>query len=233
MSSLLEIDSVRKSYELNRILSDIYLKCETGDILGILGRNGSGKSTLLKILFGTLAAESKFIRIDGRIFNNPYRIKDTICLLPQFNFLPKYLTVERAAKLYICPSYQSEFLDDERLFPYKKYKVSKLSGGDQRYFEVKLVLNLNSKFVLLDEPFNGASPLQIEKIKELIISASQHKGIILTDQDYRNVLDVANRFCLIYDGGLRKTQNIEDIISWGYLPQKPDQSVTGDAKAQN
>jgi ABC-type multidrug transport system ATPase subunit len=64
MSSLLEIDSVIKSYDLNQVLTDIYIKCETGDILGILGRNGSGKSTLLKILFGTLAADSKFIRID-------------------------------------------------------------------------------------------------------------------------------------------------------------------------
>lgn len=222
MSSLLEIDSVIKSYDLNQVLTDIYLKCETGDIIGILGRNGSGKSTLLKILFGTLGADSKFIRIDGQISNNPYRIKETICYLPQFNFLPKYLTVEKAAQLYIGPSSLSAFLDDERLSPFRKYKVSKLSGGEQRYFEVKLVLNVNSKFVLLDEPFNGASPILIEKIKEMIISASQHKGIILTDHDYRNVLDVAKRFCLIYDGGIKKTQNIEDIITWGYLPQKSD-----------
>jgi len=218
MSSLLEIDSVRKSFELNQVLTDIYLKCETGDILGILGRNGSGKSTLLKILFGTLSADSKFIRIDGQISNNPYRIKDAISLLPQFNFLPKYLTVEKAAELHIGSSSLSVFLDDERLYPYRKNRISKLSGGEQRYLEVKLILNINSKFVLLDEPFNGASPIQIERIKKLIISASEHKGIILTDHDYRNMLDVANRFCLIYDGGIKKVQNREDLIKWGYLP---------------
>ena len=219
MSSLLEIDSVIKSYDLNQVLTDIYLKCETGDILGILGRNGSGKSTLLKILFGTLAADSKFIRIDGQISNNPYRIKETICFLPQFNFLPKYLTVEKAAELYIEPSSLSAFFADDKLSPCRKNGISKLSGGEQRYLEVKLILFTHSKFVLLDEPFNGASPIQIERIKELIISASKHKGIILTDHDYRNVLDTANRFCLIYDGGIKKVQNKEDIIKWGYLPQ--------------
>lgn len=71
MSSLLEIDSVIKSYDDRQVLTDIYLKCETGDILGVLGRNGSGKSTLLKILFGVLPADSKFIRIDGKVYNCP------------------------------------------------------------------------------------------------------------------------------------------------------------------
>ncbi len=69
MSDILEIDSVIKSFDVKQILTDIYLKCQTGDIIGILGRNGTGKSTLLKILFGTLKAENSFIKINGKVYD--------------------------------------------------------------------------------------------------------------------------------------------------------------------
>jgi ABC-type multidrug transport system ATPase subunit len=63
MKNLLEVDSIEKSYGYKIILSNVYLKCETGDIIGVLGRNGTGKSTLLKIIYGILPAEYKFVRI--------------------------------------------------------------------------------------------------------------------------------------------------------------------------
>ena len=59
MKHVLEIDSIQKKFDLKSILSDVYLKCETGDILGLLGRNGSGKSTLMQIIFGVLKADFK------------------------------------------------------------------------------------------------------------------------------------------------------------------------------
>ena len=62
---ILEIDSVQKSFDTKSILSDVYLKCETTDIIGLLGRNGSGKSILLKIIFGIKPADFKFVRLDG------------------------------------------------------------------------------------------------------------------------------------------------------------------------
>jgi ABC-type lipopolysaccharide export system ATPase subunit len=72
---------------------------------------------------------------------------------------------------------------------------------------------------LLDEPFNGVSPLMIESIKELIVKMSKHKGIILTDHDYRNVLDVANRYCLIFDGGIKEIQDKQELVKWGYISE--------------
>ena len=93
-----------------------------------------------------------------------------------------------------------------------------MSGGELRYLEIKLLLHLESKFVLLDEPFNGVSPLLIEKIKKMILEMSEFKGIILTDHDYRNVLNVANRFCLIYDGGIKTITDIQELVRWGYIP---------------
>jgi lipopolysaccharide export system ATP-binding protein len=222
MSSILEVDSVIKSFDRKQVLTDIYLKCSTGDILGMLGRNGVGKSTLLRIIFGTLHAERKFIRIDSKIYDKAYKVRNLLSFLPQFNFLPKSLTVEKVAELYIGTLAQPSFLDDMLLTNIRKNKISSLSGGELRYLEIRLVLSTPSKFVFLDEPFNGSSPILIEKIKELIIAASRNKGIILTDHDYRNVLGVANRYCLIHDGGIKKVQGPEELGKWGYLPTSSD-----------
>jgi len=218
MSSLLETDSILKSYGDIQVLTDIYLKCETGDIIGMLGRNGSGKSTLLKILFGTLTADTKFIRIDGKFLATPYKTKNELCFLPQHDFLPKHLKTDKAIELYLGKEAVESFFNDKTLTKLKNSKVSELSGGELRYLEIKLLLNTDSKFVLLDEPFNGVSPLLVGYIKSLIIESSKTKGIILTDHDYNNVLDVANRYCLIYDGGIKTITNKQELVKWGYVP---------------
>jgi len=217
MPSLLEIDSVIKSFDTRQILTDIYLKCETGEILGMLGRNGSGKSTLLKILFGTLAAESKFIRIDGKVYNQPYKTIDELCYLPQNRFLPRNLKVSKVVDLYLAKNNISAFIDDPILSNIINNKISEVSGGELRYLEIKLLLHIDCKFILLDEPFNGISPLLIENIKLLIQKAALTKGIILTDHDYRNVLDVATRYCLIIDGGIKQIKDKSELSRWGYI----------------
>ena len=220
MSSSLEVDSIRKSYGNNQVLTDIALKCQPGDIIGLLGRNGTGKTTLLKIIFGTLFTDYKFIRINDEILNQPFKSRNKIAYLPQDNFLPKNITVNKIVE--ICSDHFDPrlFVDDEVLSKVTGTKICNLSGGESRYLEVKLLLNLDSVFVLLDEPFNGISPLHVNLIKTMILKNSSQKGFILTDHDYRNVLDVANRFYLLYDGGLRSIKTYKDLIDWGYVPEK-------------
>ena len=99
-NNILQIDSINKSFTNRQILKDIYLKVNIGDIVGILGRNGSGKSTLLKIIFRTLEAESKFIKIGDKVFDKAYLNKNTINYLPQNDFLPKQVKVKDIIKLY-------------------------------------------------------------------------------------------------------------------------------------
>lgn len=219
MPSFIEIDSVIKSYDNRQILTDIYLKCETGDILGILGRNGSGKSTLLKILFGTLQADRKFIKIDGKVYDFPYKIKNGLSYLPQHEFLPKHMRVKKVIELYLGNSSLESFFNDKILSQLRENKISTLSGGELRYLEIKLLLSTDSKFVLLDEPFNGVSPILIDDIKVLILEKSKSKGIILTDHDYRNVLNIANKFCLIFDGGIKPISDKQELVKWGYVSE--------------
>jgi lipopolysaccharide export system ATP-binding protein len=218
MSSLLEVDSIRKAFGDKQVLTDIALKCQPGDIIGLLGRNGSGKSTLLKIIFGTLFTDYKFIRINHKILGHPFKTKNIISYLNQDNFLPKNITVKQVVEIYSDDLDQKEFLDDEVLSKVLDTKIRNLSGGESRYLEVRLLLTLDSHFVLLDEPFNGISPLHIEKVKNMILDKSVKKGIILTDHDYRNVLDVANKFYLLLDGGLKPIKTKQDLIDWGYVP---------------
>lgn len=220
MSNLLEVDSVRKEFGTKQVLTDIFLRCQTGDIIGLLGRNGSGKSTLLKIIFGTLYTDYKFIRINGTIFNQPYKTKNKIAYLSQDNFLPKNLTVKQVVEIYSDNTEGKKMLDDEILAKVTGTKICNLSGGESRYLEVKLLLNLHTLFVLLDEPFNGISPLHTDLVKKIIRDKSSEKGIILTDHDYRNVLDVANRYYLLFDGGLKSVKTKEDLINWGYVPEE-------------
>jgi len=219
MSHLLEIDSVNKSFGRNRVLTDIYLKCETGDIIGILGSNGSGKSTLLKILFGCQHAEQKFIRIDGKIFDKTYKSRGEIAYLPQDSFIPQNKTLTSAVKLYLRDKTRvNMFFNDPVLNNLQFNKARYISGGELRYVEIKLLLSIDDvKFVLLDEPFNGISPLNIEIIKDMIQKSAKNKGIILTDHDYRNVIDVANKRYLLYDGGLKIIKDKEELALRGYM----------------
>jgi lipopolysaccharide export system ATP-binding protein len=218
MKNILEADSIRKEFGEKQVLTDIFIKCQTGDIIGLLGRNGTGKSTLMKILFGTLYTNHRHIRINGEILDRPFLVKGNICYLHQDNFLPKNLSVKKVIQLF-DDILDSDFLNDNVLSNISKTKIGDLSGGDLRYLEVKIILHVKSKFVLLDEPFNGISPIHIDEIKEMIKYQSKTKGIILTDHDYNSVLEVANKYMILFDGGLKTLKSKEDFIYWGYIPE--------------
>lgn len=217
MHNLLEIDSITKTFNMNPILTDIYLKCQTGDIIGLLGRNGTGKSTLLKILFGSTEADTKFITINGKIYNHPYKTANLISYLPQHSFLLNQLTVSKSIALFLGRSNANGFANDPLIAPFLDHKISALSGGNLRYLEIKLILNTDSKFLLLDEPFNGMSPLLVETVKQMIKAQSAFKGIILTDHDYNNVIELATRSYLVYEGSLKNIGTTTDLVRWGYL----------------
>jgi ABC-type lipopolysaccharide export system ATPase subunit len=214
---VLEVDSLAKRYSERVILSDVYLKCVTGDIVGLFGRNGTGKSTLMKIVFGIERADNKFVRVNDKVLVSQSQPIQEISYLSQDTFLPNNLKVLELIRLTLNNKHTDSFLNDPILSPFLSHKVNSLSGGELRYLEIKLLLNLPSKFVLLDEPFNGISPINVQAVTELIKSHSKSKGIILTDHDYHSVLDVANRFYLLSDGYLRSISGRTDLVRLGYL----------------
>jgi ABC-type multidrug transport system ATPase subunit len=214
---ILEVDSVQKTYDNQSILSDVYLRCETGDIVGLLGRNGSGKSTLLKIIFGIENADFKFVRIDGVVKIKTSDLFNEISYLSQDNFIPSQFSVKKAISLSINSLQMEDFYNDEMIESIINRKISQLSGGELRYLEIKLVLCNSSKFVLLDEPYNGLSPLMIEKVNALIKANAKQKGILVTDHNYENVVAISTKLILMKDGKAHHLKCKEELVSKGYL----------------
>lgn len=215
----LEIDSVQKRFDEKSVLTDVYLKCQTGDIIGLLGRNGSGKSTLLKIIFGIQNADQKFIRVNGAIKNKTSELLQDISYLHQDNFIPNNFSVKKAISLSIPRENVNSFYQDDLIKSLKEKYIKELSGGELRYLEIKLVLSNSSKFVLLDEPYNGLSPVMAEKTNELIVENAKRKGIIITDHNYEKVIQVATKLILMKEGKVHHLKDKTELIEKRYLSE--------------
>ena len=210
--NILEADSINISFSNRRILSDIYLMCQTNEIVGLVGRNGSGKSTLMKILFGSLQAENQSIRINKTYYQIPFETRGNINYLPQDTFLPDSMTASQAKKIFGIETWFREVLDVEHM------KFGKLSKGQRRFIETLIILYAPTKFSLLDEPFSYLSPVMIEQLTPHIHKQSKVKGIVLSDHSYRTVMDICNRFYYLYDGIITPVEDKKDFQSIGYLP---------------
>ena len=216
---VLEVDSLQKYFGDKLVVSDVYFRCETNDVIGLLGRNGSGKSTLLKIIFGIISANSKFVRIDGIVKNKTNHLLKELSYLSQDNFIPKYLFVKKAISLSISKEEILSFYEDEMIQSILEKKIHHLSSGELRYLEIKLILFNPSKFVLLDEPYNGLSPIMVDNVNQLISDNSFRKGIVITDHNYENVIKVSNKLMLMVDGNLHQLKDKNELVEKGFLSE--------------
>ena len=213
----IEIDSIQKKYDLKTILSDVYIKFSTNEIVGLLGRNGSGKSTLLKIIFGIENSDFKFIRINGVTKSKVSDLLKDISYLDQDHFIPKQFTVKKAISLTIQKKSILDFYNDEMIQQIKNSNVKDLSGGELRYLELKLILSNNSKFAFLDEPYNGLSPIMITKVNEMIKQYSNTKGILITDHNYNEIIKLSTKIILMKEGKTIAITNSNQLYDYGYL----------------
>lgn len=214
MIHILEADSIQLEFGARRILSDIYFKCETGKVTGLLGRNGQGKSCLLQIVYGSLVAE-KSVRFDGLSVPNAFKRPDLFAYLPQFNFIPKFLTIRRVFK-----DFNINFSAFEECFGefsnQGNFRVGNLSGGERRLIELYIILKKQSEFIFLDEPFTHLNPIQIEKVKALISEEKEKKGILLTDHMFRHILDVSDNLYVLVNGKTHLIKEFSEVESLGY-----------------
>lgn len=213
---IIELDSVELYFNEKRILNGVYLKAETGKIIGLLGRNGCGKSCLLQILFGSLQPKYKFIRIDGKPILKPLYILRNTFYLPQHHLAPDNLQVKNLFQL-LKLDWEDFISHFENLSRYYNTKINRVSGGERRVIETYAVLKQKGDLVMLDEPFSNISPLHIEKIKALITSEKRHKAIIITDHYYRDVIDICDDLYLLNNGCTKKIENFEELEAYKYL----------------
>jgi ABC-type lipopolysaccharide export system ATPase subunit len=210
----LEADSIQLEFNGRKILSSVYLLCETGKITGLLGRNGQGKTCLMKIIYGSLRCE-KSVRFDHVAQFAAWKRTGLLLYLPQTNFIPKSLTLKR-----VFNDFELHYPEFERRFPEfsgrQKQRIGSLSGGEHRLVELFLIVMSSSMFAMLDEPFTHLNPIQIEKVKELLTEAKEQKGLLITDHMYQHILDVSDTLYVLKDGKTYRTKSIGDIETLGY-----------------
>lgn len=212
----LKVDSVQLSFNDRKILQGIYLECSQGQIVGLLGRNGSGKSSLLKIIFGSLAPSYKYVSINNEFINKGY-VNNRIAYLPQHNYLPRGIKINNLARMLVDKSDWNEFAELQIYKDHCHKTAGQLSGGELRILETLLVLYNKAAFILLDEPFTHISPVQAEFFKPLLKSVAQKKGIIITDHQYYNVLDVCHKTMILEDGYIKPVNHIDELVTYHYL----------------
>ncbi len=216
MINTLEIESVLLEFGKKRVLQDVYLKCETDKVTGLLGRNGTGKTCLMNIMCGTLVPGSHSVRLNQKSILSTLRSSKDIMYLPQFKFIPKSLTLKRIFKDFNLnfSQFVIDFPDFEK---YYQSKIKKLSGGEQRIIEIYIILKSKTKFCLLDEPFSHVMPVHVDTIKKIILSEKKNKGILITDHLYKHIIDICDDLYVINDGKTYLTNSIDDIKALGYI----------------
>lgn len=214
--NLLEADSIYLEFGTRSILSDVYVRTETGKVTGFLGRNGCGKSSLMKIIFGSLRGNFQSVRMNGQYKHAMLTSPGAIRYLPQKAFIPKHLKIAEVCNLYEV--FLNSIIEDFPVFDkYRNQKVGALSGGEIRLFETMVILKSDVAFVILDEPFSHIMPLHVEKIKEVIAKEKLNKGIIITDHLYRHITDISDDLYLVREGKTFKINSQDDLIRYGYL----------------
>ncbi len=215
MQHKFEVDSILLEFASRRILSNIYFKCETGKVTGILGRNGQGKTCLMNVVYGNLNPISKSIRFDDITIFQAFKRPDLLTYLPQFNFIPSHLTLKR-----IFSDFDLEFSDFEIKFPEFSNKftssIMTLSGGQRRLIEVYVIIKSKSQFSMLDEPFSHLMPIQIEKVTELLELEKLKKGFLITDHMFRYVTEISDYLYVLKDCKTHLIKDITEIEKLGY-----------------
>jgi len=223
---MLKIKNIRKTYGDKIVIRDISLSASRGEIVGILGPNGAGKTTCFYIISGLIKADSGKISLNNKdISNFPMyqRARLGLGYLPQEASIFRGLTVEdniMAILELVEENYNKrqiildQLLGDFSIAHLRKSLGISLSGGERRRVEIARALAANPNFILLDEPLAGVDPIAIAEIKELIYNLKQRNiGVIITDHNVKETLDIVDKAYIIHEGVVLKSGNAKEIIA--------------------
>ncbi len=209
----LSIVSIAKSYDRRSVLRDVSLDVARGEVVGLLGPNGAGKTTCFYSVMGLVKPDAGRILLDGAdITGLPMYRRAILGLgyLPQETSIFRGLTVAQnitAVLEMIEPDAKArtarvdELLAEFHLDHLRDARATALSGGERRRCEIARALAAEPSIMLLDEPFAGIDPISIQDIRGLIGDLKRRDiGVLITDHNVRETLDIVDRACIIYDG---------------------------------
>jgi lipopolysaccharide export system ATP-binding protein len=209
----LAVVSIGKRYDKRVVLRDVSLGVRRGEVVGLLGPNGAGKTTCFYSIMGLVMPDSGRILLDGiDITGLPMYRRAALGLgyLPQETSIFRGMTVEQNIRAVLEISEPDAAAREERLeqllgeFSIARLRnapAMSLSGGERRRCEIARALAAHPSIMLLDEPFAGIDPISIADIRNLVCHLKDRGiGVLITDHNVRETLEIVDRACIIYDG---------------------------------
>ncbi|HJK85247.1 MAG TPA: LPS export ABC transporter ATP-binding protein [Candidatus Megaira endosymbiont of Stentor roeselii] len=213
MKNKLVAQNISKSYNKKPVLQDVSIDLKQGEAVGLLGPNGAGKTTLFSIIIGITKTDNGRLGLgDHDITNLPIylRARLGISYLPQESSIFRGLTVKNNIKAILeVKNFTKEEIEEKATKLLDEFSISHLqnkiattlSGGERRRLEIARSLASTPDFILLDEPLAGIDPIAVNDIKNLVSHLKERNiGILITDHNVRETLDIVDRAYIIYDG---------------------------------
>jgi len=220
----LETRGLEKSYGRKKVVQNVSLKVNRGEIVGLLGPNGAGKTTTFGLILGLVTRDAGQIYLEGReITHLPMylRARKGLCLLPQEPSSFRKLSVRENLLAVNEIMYNSsikeldivDLLAEFGLEELSDQKAFSLSGGERRRLEIARALATNPDYILLDEPFTGIDPLAIIDLQKIIYSLKERGiGLLITDHSVRETLKITDRAYIMDKGRILVKGTSEEIV---------------------
>ncbi|MCI7353045.1 MAG: LPS export ABC transporter ATP-binding protein [[Actinobacillus] rossii] len=231
--SVLYAEHLAKSYKTRQVVSDVSFTVRSNEIVGLLGPNGAGKTTSFYMVVGLVRHDQGTIRIDD----------EDISLLPMHNraqkgvgYLPQEASIFRHLSVYdnlmavleirkdLTPEQRhdraEELIEEFNISHLRDSLGQALSGGERRRVEIARALAANPKFILLDEPFAGVDPISVIDIKKIIKDLRDRGlGVLITDHNVRETLDVCERAYIVSAGKMIATGTPSEVMNDEHVKQ--------------
>jgi lipopolysaccharide export system ATP-binding protein len=226
MISVLRTENLVKIYKKRKVVDGVSISVKQGEIVGLLGPNGAGKTTTFYMIVGAIKPNGGKVYLDDRdITNLPMfkRARLGIGYLPQepsiFRYLSVWDNIYGVLEMRGYNKKEARRLTEEVIELLNLKKVVKslgiqLSGGERRRVEVARAVVLKPKFLLLDEPFAAVDPKTREEIQEIVLKLKDMGiGIIITDHNVRETLEITDRAYIIYEGKILIEGSTQQLIN--------------------
>ena len=226
LADALSAYNLQKTYGRRRVVDDVSLSVEQGEVVGLLGANGAGKTTTFYMLVGLERAETGNILLGGQeVTKLPMYLRARLGLgyLPQEPSIFRKMSAEQNILAVLETMKMSraerfarleELLEEFGVAHVRKTRGDALSGGERRRVEIARCLATEPQYILLDEPFAGIDPIAIDDIREIILYLKNRGiGILITDHNVRETLGITDRAYIMAEGKILKAGKPDELVA--------------------
>lgn len=216
-----------KQYKARKVVKNVCIEINNGEIVGLLGPNGAGKTTSFYMIVGLIASDSGSVKLDEHDLTNlPMHVRARLGIgyLPQESSIFRRLTVAENVmailqlRKELNQTQRQEILDsllqEFHISHLRDASGISLSGGERRRVEIARALAMEPRFILLDEPFAGIDPISVIDIKRIITHLRDRNiGVLITDHNVRETLDICQRAYIVSEGSIIAEGSPQTILT--------------------